>query len=210
MPRDCQALLPSTQIDPGPMIEIGRQVPRRRNAFLKLIGSLALGLAGWRISGRIPDEPKFVLTGGPHTSNWDFVFALMSVWKLELDVHWMGKHTIFRWPFRRLFTSFGGIPVDRRNPGTLLRDVLRGFRDGDGFVLALSPEGTRSKVKRLKPGFHRIAVKAGVPIIPAAVDFGSRTIHYGETIWPGDNVDADAARLLAFWSDFKPRHPDQF
>ncbi len=192
------------------MIDIGKTVPRRRNTFLKVIGSGALRLAGWRISGRIPDESKFVLTGGPHTSNWDFIVALMSVWALELDVHWIGKHTIFRWPFRGLFTYFGGIPVDRRNPGTLFRDVLRGFQSQDGFVLALSPEGTRSKVKRLKPGFHRIARKARVPIIPAGVDFGTKTIHYGDLIQPGEDVDASAARLMAFWSDFEPRHPDQF
>lgn len=192
------------------MIEIGPRVPRRRNALLKVIGSAVLRMAGWKISGRIADEPKFVLTGGPHTSNWDFVFALMSVWKLELDVHWIGKHTIFKWPFRSLFRYFGGIPVDRRNPGMLLRDVLHGFADNEGFVLALSPEGTRSKVKRLNPGFHRIALKAGVPVIPAGMDFGTKTIHYGDVIRPGDDFKEDAARLLAFWSDFQPCYPDQF
>lgn len=192
------------------MIEIGNSVPRRRNALLKMIGSAVLGMAGWRITGRIPDEPKFVLTGGPHTSNWDFVFALMSVWKLELDVHWIGKHTIFKWPFKRLFEYFGGIPVDRRNPGTLLRDVLNGFGGDEGFILALSPEGTRSKVKRLKPGFHRFARKAGVPIIPAGMDFRTKTLHYGDVIHPGEDFATDAGRLRAFWEDFEPRYPAQY
>jgi 1-acyl-sn-glycerol-3-phosphate acyltransferase len=192
------------------MIEVGKTVPRRRNVLLKGIGTAVLGLAGWRITGRIVDEPKFVLTGGPHTSNWDFIFALMSVWVLELDVHWIGKHTIFKWPFEGLFRYFGGIPVDRKNPGTLLRDVLQGFAGNDGFVLALSPEGTRSKVKRLKPGFHRIASKAGVPIVPAGVDFANKTLHFGEVIIPGDDFQADAARLRTFWEGFQPRFPEQF
>ena len=192
------------------MIEVGNTVPRRRNILLKGIGKGVLRLAGWRITGRIANEPKFVLTGGPHTSNWDFIFALMSVWALELDVHWIGKHTIFRWPFNGLFRYFGGIPVDRRNPGTLLRDVLNGFARNDGFILALSPEGTRSKVKRLKPGFHRIAGKAGVPIMPAGVDFAKKTLHFGEIILPGDDFQSDAARLRAFWEECHPRHPEKF
>ena len=192
------------------MIEIGPRVPRRRNRFLKLVGSTVLGVAGWRITGRIADEPKFVLTGGPHTSNWDFIFALMSVWKLELDVHWIGKHTIFRWPFRGLFQYFGGIPVNRSNPGTLFRDVLHGFGDNDHFVLALSPEGTRKKVKRFKPGFHRIASKARVPIIPAGVDFAEKTLDFGDPIIPGEDFQADAALLRAYWERFTPRFPDQF
>lgn len=192
------------------MIEVGKRVPRRRNVLLKGIGSAVLRIAGWRITGKIADERRFVLTGGPHTSNWDFVFALMSVWKLELDVHWIGKHTIFKWPFKRLFRYFGGIPVDRRNPGTLLRDVLQGFAENEGFVLALSPEGTRSKVKRLKPGFHRFALKAGVPIIPAGMDFASKTLHYGDVIHAGEDFKEVAAQLRAFWAEFEPKYPDQY
>ena len=192
------------------MIEIGTRVPRRRNALLRVLGKLVLKLGRWKVVGRIADEPRFVLTGGPHTSNWDFVFALMSVWALELDVHWIGKHTIFRWPFKAVFESFGGIPVDRKNPGTRFRDVLRGFAREDGFVLALSPEGTRSKVKRFKPGFHRIAVKADVPVIPAGMDFATRTIHYGQPItMEGDFQDVEN-RLRAFWADFTPCHPSKY
>lgn len=192
------------------MIEIGKRVPRRRNGLLRFVGKLVLRLGRWKVTGRIADEPRFVLTGGPHTSNWDFVYALMSVWALELDVHWIGKHTIFRWPFGKAFESLGGIPVDRNNPGTLFRDVLRGFARDDGFVLALSPEGTRSKVKRFKPGFHRIALKAGVPIIPAGMDFPTRTLHYGEPIELDDDFSAVEARLRAYWSDFTPKHPEQY
>ncbi len=192
------------------MIEIGPSVARRRNRFLKVIGSGVLRLFGWRLEGSIADVPKFVLTGGPHTSNWDFVFALMSCWKLELDVHWIGKHTIFKWPFRKLFRYFGGIPVDRRKPGTLFRDVLHGFGDNEQFILALSPEGTRSKVNRLKPGFHRIAQKSGVPVIPAGVDFERKVLCFGPVMPMDGDFKDDAAQLKAFWSQFTPKHPDQF
>ena len=192
------------------MITIGPNVPRRRNAFLRGLGSSVLKLAGWRVTGKVADVPRFVLTGGPHTSNWDFVFALMTLWKLELEVHWIGKHTIFRWPFRGLFTYFGGIPVDRRNPGTLFRDVIRGFSSSNQFILALSPEGTRSKVKRLKPGFHRIARKADVPILPVGVDFKNKEIHFGDLIHTEDDFKAYSAKLRSYWEGFRPKYPEKF
>ena len=192
------------------MIEIGSDVPRRRRPVLKAIGSGMLRLMRWKVGGRIANEPKFVMTGGPHTSNWDFVVALMTLWALELDVHWIGKHTIFRWPFGSMFRAFGGIPVDRSKPGTLYRDVLHGFEKRAGFVFALSPEGTRSKVKRLKPGFHRIAVKAGVPLIAAGVDFGSKTIFFSEPIYPTGDFEMDSAALMEFWRTCTPRYPELF
>jgi len=192
------------------MIEVGPNVPRRRNAFLRVLGSACLKLARWRVTGKVADVPQFVMVGGPHTSNWDFVFALFTLWKLELDVHWIGKHTIFRWPFRGLFTYFGGIPVDRRKPGTLFRDVLHGFSGNGQFILALSPEGTRSKVKRFKPGFHRIARKVDAPVLPVGVDFKKKIIHLGDLIHTEEDFQADAAKLRAFWEGFHPRYPEKF
>lgn len=192
------------------MIEIGPDVPRRRNRFLRFIGNFVLRIAGWKITGSIANEPKFVLSGGPHTSNWDFIFALMTCWSLELEVHWVGKHTIFRWPFNGLFRYFGGIPVNRANPGVLYRDILNGFSNNESFILALAPEGTRRKVKRFKPGFHRIALKAGVPIIPAGVDFDKKELEFGTPIIPSPDFQADSETLRAYYSGFKPRYPDQF
>ena len=192
------------------MIDIGPNVPRRRNRFLRFIGNLVLRIAGWKITGSFANEPKFVLSGGPHTSNWDFIFALMSCWSLELEVHWVGKHTIFRWPFNGLFRYFGGIPVDRANPGVLYRDILNGFNNNDSFILALAPEGTRRKVKRFKPGFHRIALKAGVPIIPAGVDFAKKELEFGTPIIASSDYQADSDKLRSYYSRFTPKYPDQF
>ena len=33
-------------------------------------------LIGWHVDGTLPDLPKFVIIGAPHTSNWDFVLFL--------------------------------------------------------------------------------------------------------------------------------------
>ena len=101
--------------------------------------------------------------------------------------------------------------MDRRNPaGTLLRDVLRGFSESNQFILALAPEGTRSKVKRFKPGFHRFARQAGVPLLPVGVDFRKKEIHFGDLIHTEDDFQADSAKLRAYWEDFLPKYPEKY
>ena len=62
-----------------------------------------LQLAGWQIEGTLPDLPKFVLIGAPHTSNWDFVLFLGVIFSLRANVRFMGKAELFRF---RLAGSF--------------------------------------------------------------------------------------------------------
>ena len=73
-----------------------------------------LWVSGWRVSGRLPDLPRFVLIPAPHTSNWDLPYMLFMAFVLRARVYWMGKAAIFRWPFGWLFKWLGGIPIDRR------------------------------------------------------------------------------------------------
>lgn len=203
-PNDCVMNLGKTPIEMGP------SVPRRQGPVSKWIFQQLMKAAGWKITGSIPDLNKFVLIGGPHTSNWDFVFGVLSVFSLGLDVHFIGKHTLFKPPFGWLLRKFGGIPVNRANPGTLYRDILRGFSENEAFVFGLSPEGTRSKVEKWKPGFHRIAKAANVPILPAALDFKLKTVHYGPLFWVTDDFEADVRHLKSFYAGFAAKRPELF
>ncbi len=70
--------------------------------------------------------------------------------------------------FNFLFKQWGIIPIDRgmvdREAFRLTEEALR-----DGKVVALSPEGTRSKDGKLlqgKPGVVAIAVRTGAPLLP--------------------------------------------
>lgn len=191
-------------------IEIGVLVPRRQGPFSRRFIQSVMKLLGWKITGSLPNLSKFVLIGGPHTSNWDFVYGVLSMFSLGLDVHWIGKHTIFIPPFDWILRKFGGVPVNRQNPGTLFRDVLNGFENNHAFVLGLSPEGTRSKVSQWKPGFHRIAKSAGVPIVPAAIDFHLKVVHFGPPFIPTDNFNRDVEQFKAHFSSFTPKHPELY
>lgn len=151
-----------------------------------------------------------VLVAAPHTSNWDFIIGMLTFFSLGLQVHWIGKHTIFTPPFGGILRHYGGIPVNRSNPGQLYRDILMGFEKNDSFVFVLSPEGTRSKVTVWKPGFHRIARVAEVPILPASLDFGRKEIHFSKLFYPTDDIRADISVLKSHYEAFTPKHPENY
>ncbi|HET6897520.1 MAG TPA: 1-acyl-sn-glycerol-3-phosphate acyltransferase, partial [Vicinamibacteria bacterium] len=144
------------------------------------------------------------------TSNWDFVVGMASLVALGLRVHYLGKHTIFRGPFGRLLRWSGGLPVDRAAPGDIGERAAAMMRDADRMFLALAPEGTRRKVEHWKTGFHRIALGAGVPIFPVALDYRSRTVLLFPLFVPGPDYAADLGRLRALYSPAMARHPQSF
>ena len=57
-------------------LPVGDQVARRGNPFSRAVARACLRLAGWKLAGAVPDLPKMVLIGGPHTSNMDGVIAI--------------------------------------------------------------------------------------------------------------------------------------
>ena len=192
------------------MIDIGEAVPRRKGRVLRMMMRALMRATRWQITGRIPDVKKFVLIAGPHTSNWDFFVGMMTLLSLGIEVHWIGKHTIFRGPVGGLLRRFGGIPVNRRQPGVLLRDILLRFENEDQFVFALAPEGTRKKVQHWKPGFHRIARMAEVPILPSGIDFARKTVDFGALFFPTEDVEHDIQTLREYFEVFTPKNPEQY
>src|SRR5512139_3472274 len=72
-----------------------------------------LKLFQWEAIGSFPNIPKYVLVGAPHTSNWDFPLTMLLMFAKGVRFNWIGKASLFRWPFKGLLHRLGGIPVKR-------------------------------------------------------------------------------------------------
>ena len=185
---------------------LGAAIPRRESAMLRAFGRGVLGLLGWRVEGAIPDLPKLVVAVAPHTSNWDFVVGAAAMFALDLRLAFIGKHTLFRWPFGAVLRWMGGIPVDRSQPHGLVHDAVRAFQAMDRRILAIAPQGTRSPVPRFRTGFLHIARGAGVPVVLAALDYGDKVVRLGPALTPGEDVEADRVRVEAHFAGVRGRN----
>lgn len=175
---------------------------------MKWLAYLYLRLRGWTFVGEVPDDPKLIVVGAPHTSNWDFILFLAALHHWSLKVSYIGKHTLFRPPFGWFFRRTGGIPVDRSKTGGLVRQVADAMDAADRMLLVIAPEGTRSKAPRWKSGFLKIAEVTGAPIVLAAVDASRKEL----TIGPRISYDGDLSGFMdlarAFYADKQGLNPE--
>jgi len=189
------------------------QIPERlrgnRTRFSKWIGRLGINLSGWTIKGEVPDEERIVIIAAPHTSNWDFLLAMMAIFSLNIKIKWLGKDSIFKPGIKWFFYWLGGIPVDRKKPDSLIDNVVEIVKKEKAIVIAMTPEGTRKKVVRWKTGFLRIAKLTKAKILLISIDSPTKSIQIGDIFEPTGNVELDLDFIQHYYQNFKGINPEQ-
>jgi 1-acyl-sn-glycerol-3-phosphate acyltransferase len=166
-----------------------------------------LWLFGWKVEGQLPDLPKFVLIGAPHTSNWDFLMFLGVVFTLRANVHFMGKAELFRGPLGGFLHWCGGIPVDRTKSQGLVEQMVQTYRESDRFILMITPEGTRHKVREWKRGFYHIAKNAGIPVVLAILDGARKAVKVGQVVNLTEDMEGDMKTIQGFFANMVGINP---
>ena len=169
------------------------------SGIFHLLTRAIMWMVGWRVDGKLPDLPKFILIGAPHTSNWDFLLFLGIIFTLRANVRFMGKAELFRSPIGFFFRYCGGIPVDRKKSTGLVDQMVDAAKQADRFILTIAPEGTRHHVTEWKRGFYHIAKGAGIPIVMAVVDGRHKQARVGQVFQPTDDLEADMKSIQGFF-----------
>lgn len=190
-----------------------KELPTRGNTLTRIIAEwLLIRLGGWRIQNELPDVPKFVVVGAPHTSNWDFLLVIGAMFVMGIKFSWMAKKEMFFWPVRRMWLWLGGIPVDRnrnKKGPSLVEQVGQAFHDNDKLLVAIMPEGTRKKVTSWRTGFYRIAMQADVPIVMGIFDYKEKLITLGHTFYPTGDIEADLPKIQAHYKGIEGKYPSR-
>ncbi len=161
--------------------------------IFRAIALLAAKLSGWKMADPPPEFKKAIFAGGPHTSNWDFLIMLMGILIWRLDMHWIGKHTLFKGPAGPIMRWLGGISIDRTSSVNFVDQMVQRFNDSDELLLIIAPEGTRKPVERWRSGFYHMAKGADVPIVLIALDYQKKEISIAGI----EKADGDAEQAIA-------------
>lgn len=183
---------------------------RRRSPPLRSsVARRILRLFGWQVEAKLPDALRYVAIGFPHTSNWDFPVGILTMWAMGIRGRWVGKHTLFRWPFGWLMRALGGMPLNRATTQDFVQQTVEMFRRREEFILVIAPEGTRSRTDGWRTGFYHIASGAGVPIALGYLDYGRRQAGIGGLLIPSGDLKADFETLRGFYHGRVGKRPDR-
>lgn len=157
-------------------------------------------IMGWRINGAIDDSlTKCIMIVVPHTSWVDFFIGVLARGAIGQEMHYVAKKELFVFPFGGWFRWMGGAPIDRSKNQNTVDAIAALFKSRKVFRLAIAPEGTRKKVDKWKTGFYYIALKADVPVIAVAFDYGNKTVALAPPYFLKGDIEKDITTLEAYY-----------
>lgn len=171
------------------------------NWFFRVITLIFLWIKGWKIVGEIPAQKRCVVISIPHSSNWDWIVMLATVFYCKRSVYWLGKQSLFRFPFGWLLHRCGGIEVDRKKNNDTVQQAIELINLHE-LMITIAPEGTRGKVKKLKTGFWRIAHGSHSPIILCFIDYEKKQSGIIREFMPTGNIDNDLVKIRQIYTDY--------
>ncbi|MDZ7812414.1 MAG: 1-acyl-sn-glycerol-3-phosphate acyltransferase [Ideonella sp.] len=173
-----------------------------------------LKLAGWELVWTGLPSQQGVFLGYPHTSNWDFVIAVLLKWGSGMHANFWAKDSLFRVPVLGAWLRWlGGLPVDRRSANGMVGSMVDRFNaakaQDHALWLAVTPEGTRSYVPYWKSGFYQVAVQAQVPVGLVVFDFKRKRVGVDHFLRLCGNPDIDLPLIAAYYADVQGKRPEK-
>lgn len=176
----------------------------------KIYSFILFRMLKWKIDGSFNESiKKCVFIVVPHTSWHDFYMGLLIRGVMSITINFVGKKELFAFPFGYYFKAVGGEPLDRTGGNNKVESIVSIFNRKEIFRLAMSPEGTRKKVKDWKSGFYYIAKKANIPIIPVAFDFENKKIIFNQPFYCSDSFENDYQFLKNIYHTIKGKIPER-
>jgi len=178
----------------------------------KIFAGLILRLIGWKVTGEHPIDDKLIVVVMHHTSNWDFPLGILNRWYWGIFVAFAIKSSMLKPPLGFIIKALGGFPVERdpvKKKISVVEQIVERIKKEDKIMFNIAPEGTRSKVKRLKSGFYRIAVDAGVKIVLVDFDYKTKTIRWGKAHVPAPTFEQELEVMKEFYKDSQGKYPEK-
>jgi len=153
---------------------------------------------------------KAVLVCAPHTSNWDFPFALAAFNLVDLKLRYFIKNNWFFFPMNIFFKATGAVPVDRSKSHGVVEAMTQTLKSAEEMIVAVPAEGTRSWVPKWKTGFYHIAKGANVPLLIGFVDYKKKEVGFGPLLELSGDFEKDMTQLQAFYKEKSAKHPEKY
>ena len=96
-------------------------------------------------------------------------------------------------------------PAPEYYPSEMFKEV-----PSNGSLIAMSPEGTRAKTKKMRSGFLRIAKAVEGQIFLGAFDFSKKRIVLDKFYNPSGNNEQDLQWVRDYFMQYQAKHPENY
>ena len=172
-------------------------------------------LKGWQLlidKKTLTQHKKFILIGAPHTSNWDAIYFTAAATISKLKPKFLIKKNWIKFPFNIIFKPLGAIGIDNKSKKSsgMINYMVNLFNENQELIIAIAPEGTRSKNPYWKTGFYTTALKAKVPIVLGYLDYKHKIAGMTDVFFPTGNIDQDLMKISEFYKRFSGKNHELF
>jgi len=180
--------------------------------ILKSVFSTWFKLSGWQVTRSTP-QGAGVAIAAPHTSNWDFIYALGAAILQDTKIYFSIKDSWCRLPLiGRFMLWLGAMPIDRSSKGKGQVELIKTFvasQKSSNVLFLFTPEGTRGKSGKWRTGFYHVAQGAGIPIFLAKVDYRLKEAGVFHSYQLTDNKEDDILAMQASYKNVYGKFPDK-
>lgn len=180
--------------------------------ILKKLYEFCFKLGGWKTLENAP-KGAGVTIAAPHTSNWDFIYALGAAIILDVKIYFSIKDSWCRLPvIGKIILWMGAIPIDRSEGAKGQVDLIKEFvsqHQNSRVFFLFTPEGTRGGVAKWKTGFYHVALDTGLPIFLAKVDYKTKEAGVFHSYRPSGDKEADIAKIQESYKHVCGRFPEE-
>ena len=182
--------------------------------FLKSLFKFWFKISGWRVC-KNPPEGAGVAIAAPHTSNWDFIYALGAAILQDVKIYFSIKDSMCKIPVLGTWLMWlGAMPIDRSSKGQGQVEQIKSFIDsqkGNRVFFLFTPEGTRGAVSKWKTGFYHVAQGCGLPIFLAKVDYQTKETGVFHTFQLTGDKEDDIQAIQASYKSIHGKYlKDQY
>lgn len=185
--------------------------------MIKSVFHFLFKIKGWKLAQPAPEASKHcIMLAAPHTSNWDFVYAISALEQLGLNPRFTIKKELNKFPIGFFISRMGAIwidrKVDRKGVKQSMTEAMANlFKQSDEpLTVIVTAEGTRAKSSQWKTGFYYAALEAKVPICLSYMDYRTRTCGVGLCLMPSGNIADDMRTIMTFYKDKTGKYPGNF
>jgi len=173
---------------------------------------------GWKFDRTVPVEEyrRSVVIAAPHTSNWDFVYAMGAFDEMKVPIKFTIKKEWMRFPMNLVIEPMGGVAIDRKpkegvsKKESTVSAMVNLFTKYEEFCMLVTPEATRSRREKWKTGFYHIANQAQVPIALSYCDYKEKICGVKKLVHPTGDMDKDMNIIMKFYQNIPAKFPEKF